>query len=432
MDDEEEMQTEESKRLAAEAKVAKEKAEKEAEERKQAIYKTLMRRANIENRRKHLGHLADLDASRREPTGRVSRKIYHELVSVRKFDQYNRPQSTKLSDAEQLIADMQRTLGGGEAAAAADAPPAAAGDAAKEAQAVQPLVTPKWVIGYKKEQFGPPGLAPPRNGVLNSEGNEHFYSYDGLWEAGRMHGFGRYKFADGMLYSGGFKNGLPDGEGSAWYPGGTKYKGHWRDGLHEGTGVMTYATGSTYDGYWKDGKRQGEGKLTFASGTVYEGHFWLGKYHGRGRVTSPTTGFEFVGSFHRGFVNGPGALVWPDGERDTRNWASYGGMTLKQLIEYALQEKAEKAAKKTKERDAAFSVRLAVRLQDYVTSVRDDINAEREEKKIEAEATRRALVQERKEKARELREKALASLSAAADEATGAEADANFDAAAEI
>ena len=241
-----------------------------------------------------------------------------------------------------------------------------------------------------------------------------------------------YKFADGMLYSGGFKNGLPDGEGSAWYPGGTKYKGHWRDGLHEGTGVMTYATGSTYDGYWKDGKRQGEGKLTFASGTVYEGHFWLGKYHGRGRVTSPTTGFEFVGSFHRGFVNGPGALVWPDGERDTRNWASYGGMTLKQLIEYALQEKAEKAAKKTKERDAAFSVRLAVRLQDYVTSVRDDINAEREEKKIEAEATRRALVQERKEKARELREKALASLSAAADEATGAEADANFDAAAEI
>ncbi|KAK7238418.1 MORN repeat-containing protein [Aureococcus anophagefferens] len=412
MDDEEEMQTEESKRLAAEAKVAKEKAEKEAEERKQAIYKTLMRRANIENRRKHLGHLADLDASRREPTGRVSRKIYHELVSVRKFDH------ARSAAARRPRRDARA--------------PAAAGDAAKEAQAVQPLVTPKWVIGYKKEQFGPPGLAPPRNGVLNSEGNEHFYSYDGLWEAGRMHGFGRYKFADGMLYSGGFKNGLPDGEGSAWYPGGTKYKGHWRDGLHEGTGVMTYATGSTYDGYWKDGKRQGEGKLTFASGTVYEGHFWLGKYHGRGRVTSPTTGFEFVGSFHRGFVNGPGALVWPDGERDTRNWASYGGMTLKQLIEYALQEKAEKAAKKTKERDAAFSVRLAVRLQDYVTSVRDDINAEREEKKIEAEATRRALVQERKEKARELREKALASLSAAADEATGAEADANFDAAAEI
>ncbi|KAH8059965.1 translation initiation factor IF-2 [Aureococcus anophagefferens] len=404
MDDEEEMQTEESKRLAAEAKVAKEKAEKEAEERKQAIYKTLMRRANIENRRKHLGHLADLDASRREPTGRVSRKIYHELVSVRKFDQYNRPQSTKLSDAEQLIADMQRTLGGGEAAAAADAPPAAAGDAAKEAQAVQPLVTPKWVIGYKKEQFGPPGLAPPRNGVLNSEGNEHFYSYDGLWEAGRMHGFGRYKFADGMLYSGGFKNGLPDGEGSAWYPGGTKYKGHWRDGLHEGTGVMTYATGSTYDGYWKDGKRQGE------ETDLRLGHGLRGPLLAR-QVPRPRRGVADDGLRVRrilppGFVNGPGALVWPDGERDTRNWASYGGMTLKQLIS-TRREKAEKAAKKTKERDAAFSVRLAVRLQDYVTSVRDDINAEREEKKIEAEATRRAL-------------------------ATGAEADANFDAAAEI
>ena len=87
MDDDEEMQTETAKKLAAEEKAAKEKADREAEERKQSIYKTLMRRANIENRRKHLSHLADLEASQREPTGRVSRKIYHDLVSVRKFDQ---------------------------------------------------------------------------------------------------------------------------------------------------------------------------------------------------------------------------------------------------------------------------------------------------------------------------------------------------------
>ena len=45
------------------------------------------------------------------PTGRISRKIYEGLVSARKFDQYHRPQSTKLSEAEQLIADMKATFG---------------------------------------------------------------------------------------------------------------------------------------------------------------------------------------------------------------------------------------------------------------------------------------------------------------------------------
>ena len=94
-------------------------------------------------------------------------------------------------------------------------------------------------------------------------------------------------------------------------------------------------------------------------------------------------------------------------------------MTLKEVIEYALKEKAETAARKTAERDSAFSVRLAVRLQDYVNAVRAEIEDNREEKKIEAEATRRALVMERKEKARELREKALEHLSAAADDSAG-------------
>mmetsp|Transcript_1233 Transcript_1233/g.3681 ORF Transcript_1233/g.3681 Transcript_1233/m.3681 type:complete len:363 (-) Transcript_1233:25-1113(-) len=348
------------------------------------------------------------------PTGRISRKIYEGLVSARKFDQYHRPQSTKLSEAEQLIADMKATFGN----------VGAAGDDADEDEddgkpKIKPLVTPKWVIGYKQDEHGPPGLAPPRNGVLNSEGNEHFYSYDGLWKDGKMHGAGTYKFADGMLYVGHFVNGQPEGEGKAQYPGGTTYNGHWKNGKHDGGGRMEYASGSTYDGIWKEGRRQGEGTLKFASGVTYRGHFNLGRYHGRGELHSPTTGFTYVGTWHAGFINGPGALVWPDGTRDTRNWVTTGGMTIRQVIDFALAEKATDAAKRTRERDQAFSVRLAVKLKAYVENVKSDIALEREEKALEAEAERRAQIAERKKKSDELRERALAMLAKSADDGAG-------------
>ena len=38
------------------------------------------------------------------------------------------------------------------------------------------LTTPAWKIGTKPVAYGPPALAPPIQGVLNSEGNEKFFS----------------------------------------------------------------------------------------------------------------------------------------------------------------------------------------------------------------------------------------------------------------
>mmetsp|Transcript_1233 Transcript_1233/g.3687 ORF Transcript_1233/g.3687 Transcript_1233/m.3687 type:complete len:97 (-) Transcript_1233:1140-1430(-) len=63
-------ETEESKRLRAEAAAREEKEAKDAEARRQKIYKTLLRRAGIKGRKKHLGHLADIEASARLATGR--------------------------------------------------------------------------------------------------------------------------------------------------------------------------------------------------------------------------------------------------------------------------------------------------------------------------------------------------------------------------
>ena len=35
--------------------------------------------------------------------------------------------------------------------------------------------------------------------MLNSEGNEIFFSYDGNWKDGRLHGRGKYLYEDGMF-----------------------------------------------------------------------------------------------------------------------------------------------------------------------------------------------------------------------------------------
>jgi hypothetical protein len=95
--------------------------------------------------------------------------------------------STKLSGKAQMISDLQATLTnqGGDAAADKSGRP-------------NTLKSSLDTIGYKAERFGPPGLQRPLGGELNSEGNEHFFSYDGSWRDGEMNGYGTYRYADGM------------------------------------------------------------------------------------------------------------------------------------------------------------------------------------------------------------------------------------------
>ena len=86
-------ETEESKRLRAEAAAREEKEAKDAEARRQKIYKTLLRRAGIKGRKKHLGHLADIEASarlatgsREDPARQVWRRRARSLKRVRRFN----------------------------------------------------------------------------------------------------------------------------------------------------------------------------------------------------------------------------------------------------------------------------------------------------------------------------------------------------------
>lgn len=58
-------------------------------------------------------------------------------------------------------------------------------------------------------------------------------SYDGGWLDGKMHGYGTYRFADGMTYEGVMRDNWPSGEGTARYSNGGMYVGGWKDGKYE-------------------------------------------------------------------------------------------------------------------------------------------------------------------------------------------------------
>ena len=93
--------------------------------------------------------------------------------------------------------------------------------------------------------------------------------------------------------------------------------------------------------------------------------------------------------------------------KDRRDWSQNNGMTFKECIEFALAEKAKDAARRTQDRDAAFAVQVAVKLNTYVESVKETIAAETEEAALEAERIRREKSVWSRRRQEEMREKAL-------------------------
>ncbi|KAJ8337740.1 hypothetical protein SKAU_G00367060 [Synaphobranchus kaupii] len=89
------------------------------------------------------------------------------------------------------------------------------------------------------------------------------------------------------------------------------------DGIvsREGLGTQTSANGLVYTGDWKDDKLNGKGRLEHVSGAVYEGEFKDNMFHGQGTYTFQS-GSSYTGSFHRNKLEGEGeytdakGLVW--------------------------------------------------------------------------------------------------------------------------
>ncbi|AVK77161.1 Morn repeat incomplete domain containing protein [Pandoravirus macleodensis] len=85
---------------------------------------------------------------------------------------------------------------------------------------------------------------PHGRGVYLSDG----WRCEGVWQHGRMHGFGISVNAMGDIYRGEWKDDVPEGVGTYTSHQGWRIEGSWLDGLAHGNVVVAYDDGSQWSG----------------------------------------------------------------------------------------------------------------------------------------------------------------------------------------
>lgn len=86
-----------------------------------------------------------------------------------------------------------------------------------------------------------------------------------------VNGKGTYRYADGIVYKGQFREGRRHGEGVFTLPNGDTYSGQFADDVYNGFGVFRFTDGSRYEGQFVNGVYHGYGVYFFTDGTKKEG-----------------------------------------------------------------------------------------------------------------------------------------------------------------
>jgi hypothetical protein len=120
-------------------------------------------------------------------------------------------------------------------------------------------------------------------------------------------------FADGSVYRGTLRAGVPHGHGTYESPL-FRYEGDFDAGRKQGLGEYRWVHGDRYEGGFRDDQPDGRGRYVFANGDLYEGEVHKGEIRGRGRYRS-AEGDEFEGDFARGLPEGRGVLLFSNGDR---------------------------------------------------------------------------------------------------------------------
>ena len=151
------------------------------------------------------------------------------------------------------------------------------------------------------------GTATLDNGVM----------YEGGFRNGLMHGDGKVCWSDGTTYTGKLMDGLATGKGTYRWPDGSTYEGMVKKGLRHGLGVFKCSDNQTYDGEWLEGLRHGRGVMSYhekaASPTVYTGDWSQGMRHGYGKMVY-ATGNSYEGEWRDDKKHGRGTMMWRKGE----------------------------------------------------------------------------------------------------------------------
>ena len=113
-------------------------------------------------------------------------------------------------------------------------------------------------------------------------------SYEGQINSdGEKHGFGIYRWIDGSIYEGDYRNDLRHGKGRFLWANGESYEGDYLKDERTGKGTYNWPDGSLYKGEFLTGKRHGVGYYQSATGIVYEGEWFDDLQHGQGTLTYP-------------------------------------------------------------------------------------------------------------------------------------------------
>ncbi len=128
--------------------------------------------------------------------------------------------------------------------------------------------------------------------------------YVGDWVDDLRHGHGRITFMPGSAveeaYEGQWVDDNWHGEGTYWYrkDEGTVYEGEWDMGVRHGFGRISYKDGSYYRGDFVRDQMWGKGVYVGADGSQYDGEWRANMRQGLGTSIGPDGWYVLVGLFH--------------------------------------------------------------------------------------------------------------------------------------
>lgn len=128
-----------------------------------------------------------------------------------------------------------------------------------------------------------------------------------------------YKFPNGAIYTGQWKNGTRHGFGTQIWPDGAKYEGEWLNNQAHGKGKFWHIDGDIFEGEWKNDKANGHGVYMHKNGAKYEGEWKDDFQHGKGTETWADNS-KYQGDYKNGKKDGTGIYFWADGSQYSGEW----------------------------------------------------------------------------------------------------------------
>lgn len=175
-----------------------------------------------------------------------------------------------------------------------------------------------------KGEFDREGLQHGRGVEIKPNGSK----YLGYYVHGKIHGQGRLKNAEGIVYQGNFRtfegttkceeSAVLHGQGVEIWPNGIQYKGEFNMGMKHGQGKLMFPE-STYKGEFFNDEIHGQGEMIWNNGKKYKGQWEKGLMHGQGEFSWPNKK-SYKGSYKNNVKSGKGIMTWPGGKRYEGEW----------------------------------------------------------------------------------------------------------------